>query len=137
MELKVLGDTEVVNIHDSILAKSGGLPGLSLNKSLASALHRIDSHITYAEVTDIYEIAALYAIVIAQGHVFNDGNKRTAMISMVNFLLLNNVVLSVSNPAIEDKMVRIAEKKVTCTQLTAWIKKHSAVIDSNENVVSN
>jgi len=127
MELKVLGDDEVILIHDRILSESGGLSGLSLNKSLTSALNRIDSHITYADVTDIYEIAALYAIVIAQGHVFNEGNKRTAMVSMINFLFLNNIMLEASNQAIENKMVKIAEKKVTRAQLTAWIKKHSTV----------
>lgn len=30
-----------------ILKEFGGLSGLALNKSLTSALHRIDNHITY------------------------------------------------------------------------------------------
>lgn len=127
MEIKVLSENDVLFIHDSVLAESGGLPGTSPDKSLPSALHRIYDYITYEGVTNLYEIAALYAIAIAQGHTFNDGNKRTAMISMVNFLLLNNIALNVSNEEIEDKMVDIANKKVSRVELTAWIKKYSSL----------
>ena len=90
---KTLGEDEIVEIHDDILAKSPGLPGLSKQRLLISALKWIDNRIVYEDVEDIFEIAALYAIVIAQGHSFNDGNKRTAMVSMVTFLYLNDISL--------------------------------------------
>lgn len=127
MQLTLLREEEIITIHDSALETSGGLRGLSLDKSLSGAIHRIHHYITYENVDDIYEIAALYAIVIAQGHVFNDGNKRTAMISMVNFLSLNNINLLVSNQEIEDIMVNVAEKKITKSKLISWIKKHSSI----------
>lgn len=125
MEIKVLDESDVIFIHDAVLAESGGLSGLASDKSLPSALHRIYNCMTYQGVSDIHEIAALYAIALAQGHVFNDGNKRTAMISMVNLLLLNSITLTVPNEEIENKMVDIAEKKVTTAQLKIWIKKYS------------
>jgi death-on-curing protein len=125
MQLKLLREEEIITIHDSALFASGGLGGLSLDKSLSGAIHRIHHHLTYEDVDDIYEIAALYAIVIAKGHVFNDGNKRTAMISMINFLSLNDINLVVSNQVIENMMVKVAEKKISKAKLISWIKKHS------------
>ncbi len=126
MKLKVLGHNEVIAIHDSVLNASGGLAGLSPDKSLASALHRIYDYVTYEAVRSVHEIAALYAMAIAQGHVFNDGNKRTAMVSMVSFLLLNGVAaFSVENDEIEEMMVTIAKKEISRSELTTWIKKYS------------
>lgn len=129
MEVKILDENDVVSIHDDILAESGGLAGLSRDKSLASALHRIHDYIMYEGVTDLHELAALYAIAIAQGHTFNDGNKRTAMISMVNFLRINRNGIYVANKEMEEKMVAIAEKKINRAQLTEWIKKHSYTME--------
>ena len=124
---KSLGEKDVVEIHDSILATSIGLPGRSESRPLSAALHRIDDHIYYEDVTDIYVVAALYAIAIARGHTFNDGNKRTAMVSMVTFLILNGISVTASNTAIEDMMVDVAEKKVEKDELAAWLKKYSMI----------
>lgn len=66
----------VVAIHDEVLAESGGLPGICPDKSLESALHRVENHAFYSGVSELHEMAALYGVAIAQGHVFNDANKR-------------------------------------------------------------
>ncbi len=58
MKVKILTESDVITIHDTILTESGGLAGLSRDKSLASALHRILDYITYEGVSDIYELAA-------------------------------------------------------------------------------
>jgi len=47
---------------------------------LEGALGRIDHAIQYDGLDDVYEIAALYAAAIARDHVFNDANKRTALV---------------------------------------------------------
>lgn len=101
LNYKTLNVFHVIFIHDAILAESTGLPGLCKHKSLEGALVRIDNKILYEGVNDLSEIAALYGITIAQGHVFNDGNKRTTLIAMSDFLLLNNyflILLQVKQP---------------------------------------
>ena len=70
----------------------------------------------------IEEVAALYAEVIAKGHVFNDGNKRTALVSMLTFLDLNGYSLVADQEAIADKMVDISEGKLGYIQLALWLK---------------
>lgn len=127
MPIKYLAEESVLNIHEAILKDTKEDKGLAPHTSLFSALHRIEDHITYDALEDVHEIAALYGIAIAKGHCFNNGNKRTALVSMLTFLLLNNIEIDVSNELIEEVMVEIATDQINKTQLTTWLKKHSIV----------
>lgn len=84
-KIKTLTIGEVIKIHDDILNNSGGLARISLHKSLEAALNRAENYSFYEDVNDLFEIASIYCIAIAQGHLFNDGNKRTAFSVMYNF----------------------------------------------------
>jgi death-on-curing protein len=126
--LLTLTEEQVITIHERMLQEEGGLPGLCTSKSLGGALGRIDHHIYYNGVTDLYEIAALYGISIAQGHIFNDANKRTAMGCMFTFLDMNKINLQVHPDEIPDFLVDIAEKKLDVKQIANWLKEHTAVL---------
>lgn len=67
----------VVEIHDLILSTEPGLAGGHGRGPVEGALARVENHIQYAGLDDIFDIAAMYAVAIARGHVFNDANKRT------------------------------------------------------------
>jgi death on curing protein len=123
-KIKTLTLEEVVKIHDEILKNSGGLAGICLDKSLESALKRAETYSFYEEVDDLFEIAAIYCISVAQGHLFNDGNKRTAFSILYNFLELNGYELEASSADIVDIMLKIAEKKITKNNIVKWIKKN-------------
>lgn len=82
-ELIHLSATEIKDIHDSILLNNSGLKGSRPDLSVEALVGRIHSNLSYQTFTSIDEVAALYAEVIAKGHVFNDANKRTALISML------------------------------------------------------
>lgn len=125
MFIKTLSAERVIEIHDDVLHESGGLFGICPDKSLEGALQRIDNHILYEGLDDIFVIAALYAIALAQGHIFNDGNKRTALISMIDCLDLNGYELIVDQNEAVEIMVQIAEKKLSREQIAAWLKNHS------------
>lgn len=125
MEVKTLTLEEVINLHDSILKDSGGLPGISLNKSLEAALNRAETYSFYEDVNDLFEIAAIYGIALAQGYLFNDGNKRTAFSVIYNFLEINGYELEATSEAIVNIMLDIAEKKITRDKLVEWLKIHT------------
>jgi death on curing protein len=125
MDIKTLSIDVVIDIHEDMLIIAGGLPGLSKNKSLEAALYRIDTLIFYENVTDLFEIAAQYGIALAQGHVFNDGNKRTALISMYNFLAINNFTLVMREKDALDMMDKIAMKKISRTEVAEILKRWS------------
>jgi len=125
MIIKYLTVENVLDLHEKILKNTKEDKELAPHTSLSSALHRIDDHITYDGLDDIHEIAALYGIAIAKGHCFNNGNKRTALVSMLTFLLLNGINIDVSNELIEEVMVEIATDQINKKQLTIWLKKHA------------
>ncbi len=62
---------EVSDIHAEALKDSCGLPGLCSDKSLEAVLYRVENHILYGDIKDLYEIAVKYAVAIATGHAFN------------------------------------------------------------------
>ncbi len=78
----------VVTIHDEIIADLGGLPGFAGIGigAVEAALARVEHHAVYGGLDDVLGIAALYAEAIARGHVFNDGNKRTALTCAIAYL---------------------------------------------------
>jgi len=102
--------SSVIQTHDKVLAKDGGLAGFAQGGqgALESALQRVENHILYGNVNGIFEIAALYGISIARGHLFNDGNKRTALACALTYLKTQNIDVDVS-PGLEDVMVEIAQ----------------------------
>lgn len=125
MIIKYLAVEDVLTLHKAILEDTKEDKGLAPHTSIFSALHRIDDHITYNGLNDIYEIAALYGIAIAKGHCFNNGNKRTALVSMLTFLLINKIDINVSNEIIEETIVEIATDQIDHRQLTKWLIENS------------
>lgn len=123
--IKILGPAHVLDIHDEILKESGGLPGLCPDKSLEAVLYRVENHMLYGNISSLNELAAMYAISIATGHPFNDGNKRTAMVSMIVFLSINNVKFTAADFDIANTMVKIADQGMSLEQVSQWIKLHS------------
>ncbi|HEV2614081.1 MAG TPA: type II toxin-antitoxin system death-on-curing family toxin [Gammaproteobacteria bacterium] len=115
---------DVIDIHEDILESYGGLKGLREIGMLESALKRIDFHKNYTGLAGLFETAALLAQALAQGHVFVDGNKRTALVSTYNFLVLNGYQLTASETEAEDIIVDVAQKKISSEKLTEWLKKH-------------
>lgn len=96
----------IKQFHDEELIGLGGLPGVHQDR-LEGVVSRVDSRISYMQMVDIFEIAALYMIALAKGHAFNDGNKRTALAVSLAFLKfqridiptgsgLNNLVVEVA-----------------------------------------
>jgi len=117
-----LSAVEIKDIHDSILLSNSGLKGSRPDLSVDALVGRIHSNLAYQPFSSIEEVAALYAEVIAKGHVFNDANKRTALISMLAFLDLNGYTLRADQNAIADKMVDISDGKLGYRQFAIWLK---------------
>jgi len=105
-----------MEIHDLILSTESGLDGGHGIGPLEGALGRISSHLQYAEVEDIYEVAALYAVALARGHVFNDANKRTALVTALTYLQIQGVDIPRSDD-LEEVMVDVAEGRLDARSL--------------------
>ncbi|MCQ9618401.1 type II toxin-antitoxin system death-on-curing family toxin [Paenalcaligenes niemegkensis] len=110
----------VITIHDEIVLEFVGLPGFAHNGrgGVEAALARIENHALYAGVDDVFAIAALYAVAIAKGHVFNDGNKRTGLTCALTYLLQQEIFIP-ETPQFEDIMVDVADGRIDHEELAS------------------
>lgn len=69
----------------------------------------------YYENYSIFELAAVYIYAIADGHVFIDGNKRTAAKIAEIFLIRNGYYLLMTNFQLEKLVLKIADTKSSDT----------------------
>jgi death-on-curing protein len=111
----------VLAIHDEVL-NPGELRGLAGDKSLDGALARVDNRLAYGMVVDPFDLAAAYAEAIAQGHCFNDGNKRTAFRAMHMALWLNGFALEFDTVTVGDKIILLAQRKLAAGDLAEWLR---------------
>lgn len=112
----------VEEIHDEIL-NPGELRGLAGNKSLEGTLARVENRLAYGLVADAYELAALYAMAVSQGHCFNDGNKRTAFRVMEVVLVAHGIQLDWRTPEIGDLIIRLAQGHLDPGDLADWLRE--------------
>jgi death on curing protein len=123
MSWRILTVDQVIALHDRVL-NPGELPGLALDKSLDSALARVDNRIAYGMIGDVFDVAAATAAAISQGHCFNDANKRTAFRAMQMTLSLNGQGLPlVPDDVIGDLIIRLAQGKIDDGHLADWLRE--------------
>ncbi|HQU67141.1 MAG TPA: type II toxin-antitoxin system death-on-curing family toxin [Albidovulum sp.] len=111
----------VVAIHDEVL-NAGELPGRALDKSLEGALARVDNRLVYGLVNDVHDLAAAYTVSIAQGHCFNDGNKRTAFRAMNAALMLNGRRIDWNTEEVGQIIIRVAQGLMDEGALAEWLR---------------
>ena len=112
----------VIRVHDEVL-NPDELPGLDRDKSLEGALARVDNRLVYGMIHDIYDLAAAYAVAIAQGHCFDDGNKRTAFRSMMAVLEGNGIDTDLSAETIGPVIIRAAQGLMDEAELGLWLRQ--------------
>jgi death on curing protein len=122
--MRLLTVEMVIAIHDAVL-NQGELAGLALDKSLEGALARVDNRLAYGMIEDAYDLAAAYAIAIAQGHCFNDANKRTAHQCMDVCLDLNGVQITWTATEIGPVIIRAAQRLLDEGELAHWLRRRA------------
>jgi death on curing protein len=118
----VISIEEVLKIHDILIEKFGGAPGVRDKELLESSIFRpfntFDSVDLYPSPID--KAAAIIESVV-KNQPFIDGNKRTGY-TLMRLLLLNN---SLDVIATEDEkydfVIRIAEGKSSIEEIRNWL----------------
>jgi death on curing protein len=121
MTFTLLTPEFVEAIHDEVL-NPGELPGRARDKSLEGALARVDNRLAYGMIGDAFDLAAAYAVAIAQGHCFNDGNKRTAFRAMQTCLDLHGIVEPQGTEDMGDTIIRAAQGMMDEGDLADWLR---------------
>ena len=124
MEFVLLTVDDVEYLHEQVLYP-GELAGLAGDKSLAGVLARVENRLSYGLISDVFELAATYATVLAVGHVFNDGNKRTAFAAMNISLVLNDIEPTFDVMEAADLIIEAAQRQLDVADLATWLRLHS------------
>lgn len=107
---------DVIAFNEEIIKGVTNDPG-----RVEAVINRVENARHYDDVTDVYELAALYLITIARAHIFLDGNKRTAFQSMALFLMVNGVDLQASHQ-LEEITVDAAQGKLSAPTVALLLR---------------
>lgn len=119
----------VLDFHVEQLALFGGADGIRDHGLLESALARPINKFGYGE-TGLAALAAAYGFGIARNHPFIDGNKRTALASIIVFLGLNGINLDAPPEAATAMILSLAAGEITEDVLASWIADHIRPLDA-------
>lgn len=118
----VLLTVEIVeSLHDRVL-NPAEMRGRAGDKSLDGTLARVDNRLAYGLIKDVFDLAAAYAVAIAQDHCFNDGNKRTAFCAMNAVMAMNGVQMTYDTEAIGQTIIRAAKGAIEAGDLADWLR---------------
>jgi death-on-curing protein len=87
--MKFLSAEEIVVMHEKLLELYGGEEGGGHRGAGYEGVEATVQAVNNSYYEALEELAAAYAVYIVQGHVFMDGNKRSASASMLTFLVAN------------------------------------------------
>lgn len=124
--MRYLTLSEVMFLHDRLLAQSGGAAGVR-------DLHVVEGAIAQPKASfggdDLYPTviakAAALCFSLVQGHAFIDGNKRIGHASMEVFLRLNGYTLEAGVDEQERVVFALASSALSREELLDWLEKHT------------
>ena len=116
----------VLAIHDEQLAEHGG-PASTVDKNiLESALAKPQNRLVYENTDlDIIDLAATYALALAQRQSFADGNKRVSAVVTELFLNLSGFDLLAEDEEIVRVWRAIAAKSMSDDEFLSWHRQHT------------
>ena len=120
-----LSKTQILLLHEQLIAETGGSSGLRDEGMLDSALNAPFQ--TFGE-GDVYpslqQKAARLCFGLVKNHPFLDGNKRIGAHVMLVFLALNGIELQHTQTELSDVILQLAAGTIQSSDLLNWILAH-------------
>jgi len=117
----------LLELHALAIRSTGGSQGLRdlgrLDAAIAAQTQNVFGEELYQSLLD--KAAALIRGIIAD-HPFVDGNKRTAMLSGLTLLAINDQSFKANVGEIEDFAVEITTKHIDTPQISKWLQDHTS-----------
>jgi death-on-curing protein len=124
--MRYLSLAEVLELHERLLADSGGAAGVRDLGALESAVaqpHAVfDGRDLYP---DLVTKAAALCFSLVMNHAFVDGNKRVGHAAMETFLLLNGREIQGSVDEQERVILQLAAGDLCRSAFTEWVSRHT------------
>ena len=116
---------EVVELHQRLLASTGGAPGIRDLGLLESALAQPKATFDGADLhPTLVDKAAALGFALVANHAFIDGNKRVGHAAMEVFLILNGAEIHASVDEQERLMLDVAAGRINRAGLSDWLRAH-------------
>lgn len=124
--MPLISKEDVLFLHNAVLEKDGGMPGLRDHGLLECALAQPDMTFDSQELFPslIDKVAAIGHSLICN-HPFVDGNKRVGLTVMLVVLKLHQVHFNCSDDEVVETILRVAEGRISRSELAEWLKLHS------------
>lgn len=123
--MKILSINQIINLHEILIKKFGGIRGFRDEKLLESS---INSAFQTFNFIDLYEgklkkiIHITYSII--KNHPFIDGNKRVATHVMLILLELNEYKIDYLQSELILLILDLASSKKEEKDLLKWVQNH-------------
>ncbi len=116
----------ILKIHDEQISLYGGMLGIR-DEGLFASQCEMPYQTFYGEdlFPDVYDKATRYLFGFATNQVFIDGNKRTAVMTALVFLVVNGVELDVSNEELYKTSILVANKMITEENVKRFFIEHT------------
>ena len=120
-----LSKSQILLLHEQLIAATGGSSGLRDEGMLGSALN---APFQTFDGKDVYpalqQKAAHLCFGLVKNHPFIDGNKRIGAHVMLVFLALNGIELQYSQTELSDVILQLAAGEIKSSDLLHWILAH-------------
>jgi death-on-curing protein len=116
----------IIDLHDRVVAQTGGAPGIRSIDAIAGAWGRTESRKFYEPDMTVPAAAATLSMSVAKAHGFADGNKRAAYGAMSMVLSMNGYALTADPAAAVEAIVGAAAGDGDTEKLQAWVTAHAA-----------
>lgn len=124
--MKYLSVQDVLLLHNLAIDEFGGSHGLRDYGLLESAVLRPQSTFGGKDLyPNVFLKGAALVHSLLLNHMFVDGNKRTAMFSVMEFLELNGYRFTATQKEVVDTALWIENEKPEIEEVSKWLQNHS------------
>ena len=130
MDIAFLTLEDVLALHDELIQRYGGAPGLRDAGLLEAALAMPQAGFGGQYFHEFpHEMGGAYLFHLVRNHAFIDGNKRVALACAILFFKINRVLYSITEEEAVELTLAAASGRMDKGAVTAFFRQHLKIHD--------
>ena len=131
MEIEFLTLEDVLALHEELIRRYGGTPGLRDAGLLEAALAMPQAGFGGQYFHEFpHEMGAAYLFHLVRNHAFIDGNKRTALACTILFFKLNRVPYAITEEEAAELTLAAASGQADKGAVTLFFRRHLKITNN-------
>ena len=131
MEIAFLTLEDILALHNELIQRYGGTPGLRDAGLLEAALAMPQAGFGGQYFHEFpHEMGAAYLFHLVRNHAFIDGNKRVALACAILFFKINRVPYEITEEEAVELTLAAASGRVDKGTVTAFFRQHLRIPDN-------